>query len=118
MMKLDTHSHPFSSVLIRSGATVTPFCPALSYREADDTGVDVRLQASRSNSPKPGEWPPKEYALPSTVAEIERGRIVQWELFDEQPGRFAGSATAAATGGRAPSGDSLPHPPVWGPPPR
>ena len=30
-------------------------------------------------------WPPQEYALPSTIEAIEHGRIVQSELFTEQP---------------------------------
>ena len=41
-MKPDTRSHPFSPVLTRPRAAVTPVRPALSIREAGGTGVTVK----------------------------------------------------------------------------
>jgi hypothetical protein len=92
-MKRDTHSHPFSSVLIRTGATVTPFCPALSYREAGGTGVNVNSESSKSDNQTQNGWIPKQYALPSTTEGIEAGRPAkQRNLFapdDTRAGRLA-----------------------------
>jgi hypothetical protein len=72
-MKTDIHFHPFSSVLIRSRAAVTPVRPALSYREAGGTGVSV------------GEWIPPELRLPETDEAIEQGRQEQRQLFADVP---------------------------------
>ncbi len=57
-----------------------------------------KSKRGRCNQSEP--WPPPEYALPNTIEAIERGRIVQAELFDEQPddsraGRVARITTPA-----------------------
>ena len=136
MMKRDTHSHPFSPVLTRSGATVTPVRPALSIREAGGRNECQHKkppkrktpETSVTADPKADPWPPLEFCLPNLdrLEEISHGEYqTQRELFPERPDDSRAGRIARLTAAPPPpvlrvlpggTSQRVSHPGAWLPP--
>ena len=80
-----TRPHPPSTPAQKVGRVVTPHRPTRPLCNQGAGACVCPLSAGGCESgEKPGEWIPRELLLPDTLEDIERGRIVQAELFPER----------------------------------